>query len=267
MDLLGTTDPKRIACVALVADEYKNLRNDGTLPCISGLEFEMVGGKSNGSIKFYSLYRQLVTAYRYVKAWIKRKKFPSSAHIIKANKLFTFTARNDCKKEENDDHMKRTHSSAVMRILIMFRLLRKNINRKMTCSEVLQFMHTYELSDSHYIYCGGIKKKIANANKKFILQFEYMLNDIQLFFNEGRFPPYQVLCKVHNILQIPEYDIRTYNETDDEEIDNLDGAPLWNDTNANIISWKSNRDQDAGEDAGEDAEDEDAGEEDDDEES
>lgn len=230
---IAWNDSGRLAAVALVADEVLNIEDSTTLPTIGVEEFRMIGGKiskDNPRVK-YSLYRQIVWAYRFLKCWIIRKRFPSAGHVAKLHSVFEFNVVPSM-DESSDTTMKPSHASKVTRLILLFKILRDNVTKKSTRSDIYKFIHSHVLSDAHYEFCGGSKKHVSTADKSFMKQFSYMLIDLVSFFEAGKFPPPQVLQKVTRTLMIPEYDIKSYGEDDNEEVDDLDGGDLWTDASA-----------------------------------
>ena len=231
---INWNDTGRLACVALVADEIFNIyktQNSSTIPTIGPEEFKMIGGKPNPSRAKYSLYRQLVWAYRFLKCWTIRNRFPSAGHVSRVNSLFEFRSKSFM-DDTTDSHMKSSHASKVTRLICLFEILRNHVTRKSTNADIYNFLHTHVLSEEQFQFCGGIPKYSSIANRSFIRQFEYMLYDISLYFEAGKFPQFQVLQKVTKSLLIPEYNIKAHIEDDNEEVDDLDGAKLWTDSSA-----------------------------------
>lgn len=242
---ISWNDSGRLACVALVADEVFHIENSATLPTIGKGEFSMVGGKVSKDRFKYSLYRQIVYAYRFVKCWIIRKKFPSAAYVAKTNSIFEFNSISQSIDESTDTNMKSSHASKVTRLILLLKLLRENVTKKSTQADIYEFIHNHTLTEVQFEFCGGEQTLSSTADKTFFKQFGYMLLDLISFFKSGRFPPPQVLQKVTRTLMIPEYDIKSYAEDDNEEVDDLDGGDLW--TNASAVYT-----EDAQEDAQED---------------
>jgi hypothetical protein len=230
---ISWNDSGRLACVALVADEVFHIEDSATLPTIGKGEFKMIGGKVSKDRFKYSLYRQIVWAYRFLKCWIIRKKFPSAGYVAKTNSIFEFNTISQSIDESTDTTIKSSHASKVTRLILLFKLLRENVTKKSTQADIYKFMHNHTLTEAQFEFCGGKQELSSTADKTFIKQFGYMLLDLISFFKSGKFPPPQVLQKATRVLMIPEYDIRSHQpEDDNEEVDNLDGGDLWTDASA-----------------------------------